>query len=71
MTERSACPSLEVNSKNCRCSYVSCGKRGKCCECIRYHLARKELPACAFPPDIEKTYDRSIERFVAFHSGQA
>jgi len=24
-----------------------------------------ELPACYFPDDIEKTYDRSIENFVS------
>jgi hypothetical protein len=23
-----------------------------------------QLPACAFPKDVEKTYDRSIETFV-------
>jgi hypothetical protein len=27
-----------------------------------------ELPACAFPPDIERTYDRSFARFTqVFH----
>jgi hypothetical protein len=24
-----------------------------------------ELPACYFPDDVERTYDRSIERFIA------
>jgi hypothetical protein len=24
----------------------------------------EELPACAFPPKVEKTYDRSFARFV-------
>jgi len=23
-----------------------------------------ELPACFFPDDIEKTYDRSVEKFI-------
>jgi len=27
-----------------------------------------ELPACYFPADVEKTYDRSIRRFVELHS---
>jgi hypothetical protein len=27
-----------------------------------------ELPGCLFPPDVEKTYDRSIARFVAIHN---
>jgi hypothetical protein len=24
----------------------------------------EELPACAFPPEIERTYDRSFKRFA-------
>jgi len=24
----------------------------------------KELPACCFTPEVEKTYDRSFKRFV-------
>jgi hypothetical protein len=27
-------------------------------------LANKELPGCCFPPDVEKTYDRSFEAFA-------
>jgi hypothetical protein len=27
-----------------------------------------ELPACFFPDDVERTYDRSIRRFVSLHS---
>ncbi|MCD6468019.1 MAG: hypothetical protein J7L32_01730 [Thermoplasmata archaeon] len=54
----------EENLKNCPCTYEFCDKKGICCECIRYHLSRNELPACCFPPDIEKTYDRSFGRFV-------
>jgi hypothetical protein len=27
-------------------------------------LRMEELPACAFPADIEKTYDRSFSRFA-------
>jgi len=23
-----------------------------------------QLPACAFPPEVERTYDRSFRRFV-------
>ncbi|MCW4033785.1 MAG: DUF6485 family protein [Candidatus Bathyarchaeota archaeon] len=71
MPEKTSCPSLETNSENCPCSNTSCSKRGKCCTCLRYHLQRNELPACAFPPEIEKTWDRSFERFVEYHSGQA
>lgn len=53
----------EQNLKNCPCTY-SCDKKGVCCECIKYHLSRKELPACYFSAEAEKTYDRSIEKFI-------
>jgi len=68
MSERKLCPNLEINLKDCRCTYASCEKRGKCCECIRYHMERNELPGCLFPQEIEETYDRSIRRFVTVHS---
>ena len=55
---------VEQNFKECNCSYEPCDKKGICCECIRYHLNLGEVPACLFPDDIEKTYDRSIERFI-------
>jgi hypothetical protein len=58
------CPNQTENMKGCACTYTSCDKRGKCCECIRSHLKRKELPGCCFPPDVENTYDRSFERFI-------
>nr|MCK4929992.1 hypothetical protein [Nanoarchaeota archaeon] len=55
------------NLKNCNCSYEPCERKGKCCECISYHLGMDELPACCFPPDVEKTFDRSFKRFVELH----
>jgi hypothetical protein len=54
----------ESNKRGCNCTYEPCSRKGVCCECVRYHLARRELPACFFPPEVERTYDRSIERFV-------
>jgi len=53
----------QTNLKNCNCTY-SCSKKGICCECIREHLKNRELPACCFPNDVEKNYDRSFEKFV-------
>lgn len=50
------------NVKNCNCSY-DCEKKGICCECVAYHRARKELPACYFTKEKEKSYDRSIENY--------
>ncbi|RKX69756.1 hypothetical protein DRP53_07175 [candidate division WOR-3 bacterium] len=58
------CPNLELNLKRCNCTYEPCDKKGKCCECLRYHLSLNELPACLFPADVERTYDRSIKRFI-------
>ena len=54
----------EKNLKNCNCSYEPCAKKGICCECISYHLASRQLPACCFPDSVEKTYDRSFKRFA-------
>lgn len=58
------CPNKSQNAQNCDCTYMSCGKRGFCCACIQQHLASNELPGCCFPPDVEKTHDRSFKRFV-------
>lgn len=55
---------VEQIRTRCNCSYEPCDKKGICCECLQYHLKLGEFPACLFPYDIEKTYDRSIERFI-------
>ena len=54
----------EENLANCACTYSSCDRRGICCECIQYHLSSKQLPGCCFPPEAEKTYDRSFRAFA-------
>jgi len=54
----------ETNLKRCNCSYDPCARKGMCCDCLSYHLKMRQLPACAFPPDVERTYDRSFERFA-------
>ena len=53
----------QTNLKDCPCTY-DCEKKGICCECIQEHRQNNELPACYFSPETEKTYDRSIERFI-------
>ncbi|MDP2982861.1 MAG: DUF6485 family protein [Candidatus Latescibacter sp.] len=55
---------VQKNKASCPCSYPSCSRKGICCECIAYHRRSGELPGCCFPPDVEKTFDRSIETFV-------
>lgn len=56
--------SKEENLKDCACSYAGCSRQGLCCECLRYHLKSRQLPGCCFPADVEKTYDRSFEKFA-------
>jgi hypothetical protein len=53
----------EKNLINCNCSY-SCSKKGNCCDCLSYHRKNGELPACYFPNEIEKNYNRSIDNFI-------
>ena len=55
----------EKNLSNCNCTYDPCPRKGKCCECLNYHLKSRELPACCFPADAEKTYNRSFEHFAS------
>lgn len=57
------------NSKDCNCTYEPCERKGNCCECLRYHLQMRQLPACCFPAEAEKTYDRSFARFIKVQKG--
>jgi hypothetical protein len=59
-----SCDNLKTNMSKCNCTYSGCDNHGKCCECLSYHLSMKQLPACAFPKDVEATYDRSFKAFV-------
>jgi hypothetical protein len=59
-----ACDNLKKNLDFCKCTYEPCSRKGKCCECIQYHLKSGEVPACFFTPSFEATYDRSIENFI-------
>jgi hypothetical protein len=64
----SQCHNQEKNLIACNCTYEPCARKGLCCECVAYHRVRRELPACYFPANVEKTFDRSIERFVALYN---
>jgi hypothetical protein len=61
------CPNIKTNRAQCNCSYEPCSRKGNCCECLRYHLGMQQLPACAFPDEAEKTYDRSFRRFAEIY----
>lgn len=54
----------ETNLARCNCSWPSCSRKGLCCDCLAYHLRSRELPACVFPADAERTYDRTFEHFA-------
>ena len=60
----------DKNLARCNCSYEPCSRKGVCCECVAYHRSQGELPACFFPDEVERTYDRSIRRFVRLHQGK-
>jgi hypothetical protein len=45
------------NLQKCNCSYEPCSRKGICCDCISYHLRMRELPACCFPDDAERTFN--------------
>ncbi len=55
------------NEKYCNCTYSSCERKHKCCECLHYHRKNGELPACFFNAKFERTYDRSLENFFRMH----
>lgn len=57
--------SIQDNLKNCNCTYEPCARKGKCCECVAYHRASGELPACYFDAQKEKTYNRSVGNYTA------
>lgn len=52
------------NLSRCNCSYTPCPRKGICCDCLHYHLTMRELPACCFPDDAERSYDRSFAHFA-------
>ncbi len=58
------CPNQKNNRARCSCSYPSCPRHALCCECVAYHRSHGEIPGCFFPPDLEKSYDRSVATFL-------
>ncbi len=58
------CNNEQKNTERCTCTYDGCERHALCCECLAYHLKSKQLPACCFPPEVERTYDRSFKVFA-------
>lgn len=42
-----ACDNIKKNLEICTCTSSECSRRGKCCECIAFHLSINSLPNCA------------------------
>jgi len=57
----------EEIERECNCTYPNCPRKGKCCECIKYHRSMGQFPACFFTPEGEKTYDRSWSALKKYH----
>jgi len=64
------CLNKKKNSDFCTCTYAVCSRKGICCECVRYHLSQDELPGCFFPPEAERTYNRSKQYYCAVWQGK-
>jgi hypothetical protein len=62
------CQNQAKNADQCNCTYEPCSRKGVCCECIAYHRDNGEIPACFFSKEVERTYDRSVRRFVTMGS---
>ena len=54
----------KANLENCNCTYEGCPRKGNCCQCLKYHLRMRQLPACCFPAEAERSYDRSFTHFA-------
>jgi len=66
----SECKSAK-NRSRCNCTYEPCSRKGVCCDCLAYHWRNRELPACLFPNSDERTYDRSLRRFIEIYKDEA
>lgn len=64
------CVNKEKNLQQCTCTYEPCARKGLCCECVAYHRKSGELPGCYFTAEVEKTYDRSIARFLKMQAAK-
>ena len=62
----------EERKNTCSCTY-NCSRRGKCCECVSYHLSMNQLPGYIFAQiskEAERTYDRDVEYFARLVLGK-
>ena len=57
--------SNQKEKNGCTCTNNTCERHGSCCACIAYHRDKGQMVGCYFSTEAEKTYDRSMEAFVA------
>jgi hypothetical protein len=65
----SDCANQASGNPDCNCTYPGCPRHGNCCQCVRHHRAKDQLPACYFTAEQEKRYDRSIAFFISCRQG--
>lgn len=53
----------EKNLQDCPCTYPSCSKKGFVVNVLGIICKEKDCQHC-FSKEVEKTYDRSIKRFI-------
>ncbi|WP_243359437.1 DUF6485 family protein [Fundidesulfovibrio terrae] len=63
------CANQASGNPDCNCTYPGCPRHGNCCQCVRHHRAKDQLPACYFSTEQEKSYDRSIAFFMSCRQG--
>ncbi len=61
----------QKNLTLCSCTYLTCSRRGVCCECVAYHRQNGEIPGCLFSKAGEAKYDRSISAYMRDQGGGA
>lgn len=43
---KQSCPNKAKNEARCPCGSTGCKRHGVCCECLAYHRASGDKPAC-------------------------
>jgi hypothetical protein len=41
-----ACQNKDKNKEKCTCGSANCARHGLCCDCVRFHRERGDLPMC-------------------------
>jgi hypothetical protein len=63
------CANQASGNPDCPCTYPGCPRHGNCCQCVKHHRGKDQLPACYFSAEHEKRFDRSVAFFIACRQG--